>query len=376
MAQLPLDQDPTNNPLSPSNPRAQSFAEAQAGFAEPVLSESERTIARADSTVSLGVTPGRSDAEQSLEVRTQLATASAIDAEPLPTPTLGLQPKVELEQTTPEELDDIQKRLEAFRKRRGSRLGKKAPSKKVAGKIEEARLSNANLTSEFTEIFDLFGRAEDLGTVDRVGRFDQFINNVVADFGLELDPKDSAQLRAYISFTRATSASLKRQLKDVSGAAVTESERTEFLRSFPDGGSVSNPFKGDSPIVFLQKAVDSFRNMNRATARANFLTTRDGKITVPGMEEVNLNEVDAIISTALEAAPIEEVAKTFGLDYDGGPIPEGVDPAEYLLTGGQINPDNVAPGGGAAPAEIAPLRVVIQNGNRFNADTGEFLGAQ
>jgi hypothetical protein len=116
------------------------------------------------------------------------------------------------------------------------------------------------------------------------------------------------------------------------------------------------------------------RGLNRLTARTNFLIDGEG-LSAEAIERLSLEEMDAVIAEEIAANGVQAAADKFGLDLDEGPVPE--DPAaaaEYLLTGGQLNPQREA----AAPVEEAPttVRVTSPDGRVGTIPIGNLEAAQ
>jgi hypothetical protein len=395
---LPLNQDSKNNPANQENivSRAQAgpgFLGSQETFQETPLTEGERMRAQAASLAVSPTDPGVTDDDRSLQMKNTIASNSAALVAEAESQIVGpsVAPRSSGRTITSEENAGIAVRLKRLREESEAELSqkKKDPVKKVKTKIAEERFTNASLLDGFRRlqsVTDAVGGPEAL--LSAPGRL-AFLAAKAEDAFNSAEPEDKAFIEAWTDIAQFSAKVLNKEIKEKAGSNVTGNELKRITAEFPNVGGALEFFDGDSPTEFMRKLNNSIMDLNRVTARGRILEARDGQITPAGMEDMPLSEIDDFVNEAVNSSEggIEQAAEELGLVWDGGPIPEGVTPADYLLAGGNLNPRFAVDGGAladepaAAAVEAAPAapaaparRVVTQNGQRFDKDTGEHLG--
>jgi hypothetical protein len=100
-------------------------------------------------------------------------------------------------------------------------------------------------------------------------RFGMAWGTALDKLGVEIDPQTQKNMRDFQTFKSSAYNDLNSTLKELSGAAVTESEATRQLQVLPNPGE--GIFDGDSPTAFESKLNESKRAINYALARKTYL---------------------------------------------------------------------------------------------------------
>ena len=154
-------------------------------------------------------------------------------------------------------------------------------------------------------------------------KFKMFGKNIKSILGGDTSPEDEAEMTAFSDYRADSGRLLTETLKEMSGAAVTESEAKRAETYIPKAGV--GLFDGDSPVQMKAKIKNFQRFQIRATARLNFIRKNGmeiGDIPLDRMEAIMERRGEAIEEELagkgapedkIESLTRQQLAKEFGL---------------------------------------------------------------
>lgn len=147
--------------------------------------------------------------------------------------------------------------------------------------------------------------------------------------GADVSEADKQQLTQFSDFKRNALENINRGIKDLTGAAMTDSEAKRIRGGLPDPGE--GLLDGDSPTQFQSKLNSTVRSLRLASARythalRNGLDPKNSGISIDGMEKVLRDRQSEIIQAAraedpeisddaLRSIVVQRLGAEFGLTF-------------------------------------------------------------
>lgn len=100
-----------------------------------------------------------------------------------------------------------------------------------------------------------------------------------------LKPEQKAELEAYTGYRADAVDNLNQYIKEITGAAMTESEAKRIMQGMPNAGS--GIFDGDSPTEFQAKLKSATDRLKMAHARHNYAQKTGQSWTAIGLHQMN-----------------------------------------------------------------------------------------
>lgn len=176
--------------------------------------------------------------------------------------------------------------------------GAMAPDKGTRKDVEAALVSSGERLALYNQIDAQF-RPEFLQPKFRVAQSWSAIKDRA---GVGLSPQERQTLSDFSQFKQNATTNINKTIKDITGAAMSESEAVRIRSTLPDPGQ--GLFDGDSPVEFESKMNEALRQLKLVEARNSYILRRG-----LSFKDVSLSDMPKLIND--RAA---ELAKQYKVD--------------------------------------------------------------